>query len=569
MNCHAPIAVRSCFVLVSAMLLAFSAQCMAQDLVHQVEAGETIHSISQKYLENPRQYWRVQRHNRIADGRALQPGATVTIPAQLLRRETVNAKAVSVNGNANVREGDATAQPLTVGGIVKPGSAVVTGADGSAVIELSDGSLLRIPPKSEVRLDKSQRAIGTAGATGVTNLIRLFSGRVEALVNKLSPGNSFEITTRTAAAGVRGTDFRVSYDAAAQITRSEVLEGAVAFEGTAPANPTGEARVKAGKDKSAPVTVALVAGTGSVADRSGVPLPARALLAAPQLTGDNTALQERPVVRFALLAPAGAKQYRGQIGRDAGMQTIVAENVFDSPEVKFAEIDDGEYFLRVRAIDESGLEGLNQLQAFRLKARPEPPLTQAPAVNGKARGENATFVWGESTEGLQYRFQLARDAAFRDLVQEEAALKTGTLASRSLSPGNYFWRVGSVRSTGDTGPWSDVRRFTQLPPSAPPQAAESATTIEFSWPGESGQTFVFQVARDREFKSLIMDTTTPDTAATLQRPPAGFYFSRLRAVDADGFIGPFTPAQRFEVLDRIGAGNGSLNTGDGTPVRRN
>ncbi len=128
----------------------------------------------------------------------------------------------------------------------------------------------------------------------------------------------------------------------------------------------------------------LDAGMGSVADKSGVPSAPRALLAAPApaLALQSADLQERAVVRFPLQALAGAKSYRAQITRTGSLDVVLREEVFAAPEVKFGDLDDGSYTLTLRAIDEVGLEGKSLVQGFRLKARPEPPLTQTPALNG-------------------------------------------------------------------------------------------------------------------------------------------------------------------------------------------
>lgn len=540
--------------LAAALTICFATPGLAADFAYTVQAGDSISTISRRFLENPNHYWKVQQHNKVANDRALPPGFKLMIPAELMRREAADAKAISVSGAATMRAG-ATPEQLQTGAIVKPGTTIATSANGSAVLELADGSILRIPPRSEVALQTSLR---DHGGEGVINLLRLLGGRVETAVKKLNRNSRFEISTPTATAGVRGTDFRVAYDAQTQTTRSEVLEGGVAFSGT-PASAN---------DK--PVPVLLTAGTGSISGRDGRPSAAASLLGAPELTGLDPALQERPVVRFPLKAASGATQYRAQIGADINMDKILAENVFDSAEVKFAELPDGDYVLRVRAIDASGLEGLNLVQGFKLKARPEPPLARSPAPEGKARGAAASFAWGESTDGNTYRFQLARDAAFRDVVQEELNLKAAELTSRPLTPGAYYWRVASLRANGDAGPWGDARKFQLLPASAPPQAAESAREMQFSWAGEAGQKFIFQVARDRDFGQIVAETATADTVYALPRPAPGIYFARLRAIDADGFIGPFTPPQRFEVLQRLEDSTGApLTSEDGKPVRVN
>ena len=172
-------------------------------------------------------------------------------------------------------------------------------------------------------------------------------------------------------------------------------------------------------------------------------------------------------MRFPLIASSGTVQYRAQIATDATMNNIIAETLSTTPEAKFTGLTDGSYVVRVRAIDSVGLEGQDRVQAFMLKARPEPPIAQAPPPKGKARGETATFVWGESTVGNVYRFELARDAGFKDLLQRESGLKAGTITSKPLAPGLYYWRIGSTRGDGDNGPWGDAQSFTMLPASAP------------------------------------------------------------------------------------------------------
>lgn len=550
-----PLRHRSTTTLVATCLagvLGFGHLAAAADFSYQVRQGDTLISIAQRFLQDPNQFRRLQQHNRIGNEFTLRPDSILSIPADLLRREPAEAKVVSVIGKVLV-ERSGTAEPLAAGSNVKAGQQIMTGNDGSAALLLADGSTLRIPPSSKLQLDKSDRLIGGAG---FINLVRLATGRVESSVQKMTgTASRFEINTPTAAAGVRGTEFRVAFDETQQASRSEVVEGSVAFDGSPP---------RSAKTR----TVMLEAGTGSLVDRQGVPLPARKLLAAPTIALENPALQERPVVRIPLQALDGAVRYRMQIGSDASLQNVLAEAVVTGVEAKFNDLPDGNYFVRVRGIDAIGLEGLDRVQAFRLKARPEPPITQSPPPKGKARGSTAQFSWGESTEGHQYRFQLARDAGFKDIVMSEPSLKTATIQSPALPPGTYFWRVGSTKSNGDAGPWGDVQTFTMLPPTAPPQAAESANAFQFAWSGEPGQKFQFQVAANREFSPLIESVETDRTSHSMKRPAAGVYYMRLRATDADGFVGPYTAPQRFEVRNSVSDQFGAqFTTTDGSPVR--
>lgn len=112
------------------------------------------------------------------------------------------------------------------------GHQLETGAFGKAKVSLPDGSEIFLPPNSRVRIEtididrkNDKRAV----------TIFLAKGRVRARVNKkYEGGNSFRILTRTAVAGVRGTEFVVSFDDQGPtdwITEVRTIEGRVQLSG--------------------------------------------------------------------------------------------------------------------------------------------------------------------------------------------------------------------------------------------------------------------------------------------------------------------------------------------------
>ena len=86
------------------------------------------------------------------------------------------------------------------------------------------------------------------------------------------------------------------------------------------------------------------------------------------------------------------------LARDAAFNTVVAEIVAATPELRATNIADGSYFMRVRAVDARGLEGIEATHAFTLKARPEPPLVSVPPRKGKVRASMVEFKWSENSE---------------------------------------------------------------------------------------------------------------------------------------------------------------------------
>ena len=529
-----------------------AADSSGPELELAVRGGDTLIAIADRYLAKPAEWPQLQRLNKIANPRRLRPGSTIRIPFAWLREEADKAEVVSVAGASVTVDG----APAAAGSRLSAGAVVRTGADGYATLRTHDGSLIALQPRSEARIASLGKFVNT---DILSTFVRLVSGRVEALVNKLNGQSRFEVQTDLAIAGVRGTRFRVASTAASAEAsaraQTEVVEGAVSFVASG-AGP-GEA----------PVSVA--AGYGSVTDDNGKPRPATALLPAPQIDAGD-ALQERLVARFRFPAVAGAGNYRALVATDREFRQGIADAAFATAEIKFGDLADGEYFLRARSIDALGLEGRDAVFQFRLKARPEPPLASLPAPDGKLRATSAAFAWATHPQAASYRIQIAEDEAFQRVVQEEAV--TGTeFESRSLPFGDYYWRLRSIRAAAggaDPGPWGDIRRFSLRPPPKNPQPPEeTGDNLSFNWTGEPGQTFVFQVARDALFSQMVEARQLAEPKANIVRPPQGVYYVRVRATDADGFVGPFTAPQRFVVINRVrDSGGANLNTGDGNPV---
>lgn len=282
-------------------------------------------------------------------------------------------------------------------------------------------------------------------------------------------------------------------------------------------------------------------------------------------TSDLPTLNERLLLRFALRQIDGAAAYRGQIAGDASFDRIVAELTSPTPELRFAGLPDGDYVLRVRGIDAQGLEGLDAEHRFRLKARPEAPLPSAPAPRAVMFGGRAEFAWAANDEAQSYRLQLALDADFNAALHDLRELRALTAAIEGLAPGTYHWRLASVRAGADQGPWGAARSFELRPlPPVPQPPTIGDRSIGFAWEGSAGQTFEFQVARDAAFADRVLELTLKQPSVELPLPGVGRFYVRLRVRDADGFVGPYTTPQHFEVPNCLRDGSGGcLRSGDG------
>lgn len=538
---------------VCALLLGSGARAAApapvDDPLHtlRVQRGDTVIGLSRLWLEEPQRWRELVRPNGLRDPNRIYPGQTLKVPLRLMRTAPAPATVVSVTGGAAGPGG----QAVQAGQQLPEGSAVQTGDDGHVTLRLVDGSLLRLRPGSQLQLDLSRQVPGTeATRAGVA----LPAGRVEVEAARAAAGRpGFRVRTPQGVLGVRGTEFRVATDADEGRTRGEVLGGTVAFSGRADG---------AGSAPETPVT----AGQGSVIGAQGEVSAPAALLPAPDASG-WPARHEVPTVQLPLPDWPEAVAWRAQVAVDPQFDDVRIDlRQPAAPQLRLAGLPDGRWFLRVRGIDAQGLEGLDQRYAFELKARPEPPLPASPAPRAVLFGDSVELAWARNDDSASDRLQVARDPAFASLVRDEPALRRQEVTLDGLSPGVYHWRLGSTRADGDRGPWGVARSFElrPLPPGPqPPRVGDHA--LSFSWDGEAGQQWDFEMARDAAFAAPLVQQRLTSPTIDVPRPAGGRYYLRLRTHEADGFVGPWSRPHTIDLPNCVRDGSGAcVRSGDGT-----
>lgn len=125
--------------------------------------------------------------------------------------------------------------PLSSGVALPQGATVKTGAGSLAVIVFSNGATASIRPNSEVEITKFHQEVFSGTTSGntepsVSNTeIKIIDGAVVSKIARLRQGSSYVVNTPVGAAGVRGTTFLVTYNAATGAYSVSTLEGQVIF----------------------------------------------------------------------------------------------------------------------------------------------------------------------------------------------------------------------------------------------------------------------------------------------------------------------------------------------------
>ena len=397
-----------------------------ETLDYVVRPGDTLIDLATAYLNRPSDYRPVQRANRVVNPRRLSIGRTLAIPVSLLRADPDLAHISSFRGAVTLSESGRVAPP-SPGQSVSEGAILTTGANAFVRLALSDGSHVVVPSNSRVRLTRLRR-YALNGA--VDHALTVEAGRAESRVTPRRRPGGFVVRTPVSVSAVRGTDFRVAFNDAADRSATEVIEGVV--------------EVDSGDGLSEAFAVANQGVATSLTDTRLVPL-----LPAPALAHPDE-VQSGPVVDFALTPLDGAAAYRGRLATDAGMIDAFAET--DSAphhtRLTYAGLADGAYFVRLSALSPEGMEGRSTTYSF-IRARN--------GVGGLASSSEARdnrrfyrFRWEAEGEGeARFRFQLSReDAEGRaegpPLVDQPGVAEQAFTLS-DLPPGVYTWRVQGSR----------------------------------------------------------------------------------------------------------------------------
>ena len=416
---------------------------------YSARPGDNLIQFANRYLLNPNDWRVLQKLNAIKNPNKLQIGQVVRVPLMLVKQAPAPAEVVLVSGQAGVVNADKVMQTVTVGQQLHAGAELITAQNSRLDVRFADGSVVTMQSNSTMKLDTLSMY---SGGGMVDTKLRLQQGKVEVAANpKHVPGNQLQIMTPSAVAAVRGTHFRVSTDA--ESIKQETLDGNVALS-------------------AAGAEVAVKKGFGSLSEGGAPPLPPILLLAAPNTKILPSKLDALPLT-FNMPAQDGAVAWVGQISVDAQFKTVLAENVSQGTALTFANkpgfanIPDGQYYLKVRARDKKGLEGYDAVHAFDLNAQPFAPSIVKPNEAETLREASPQLAWTAVEQAKNYRVEIAQDADFINIVDSREVNTNAYKPEKSLTPGQYFWRLSSLDGD-DKGPYGKVHHFSYKPlPSAP------------------------------------------------------------------------------------------------------
>src|SRR5262245_15822753 len=150
----------------------------------------------------------------------------------------LDARVASVQGAA-LRRNNQRAFLLARGDLLSPGDEIDTRGGGRVVIELTDGSVVVVSPKSRIVISDYR------AATSLREMFRILLGRVRVKISHYGgKPNPYRVNSPTASILVRGTEFSVDVEPSGE-TRVEVYEGRVEVQSLS--DPRRSALLSAGQ----------------------------------------------------------------------------------------------------------------------------------------------------------------------------------------------------------------------------------------------------------------------------------------------------------------------------------
>lgn len=422
--------------LVGLTLLA-STPAFSAEWLYTFRPGDTIWDLCLKYT-NQRGCWlKLPKLNGVKNDRFIKPGFVLTFPANWLKELPKPVSVTFVDGDAFLQPLDSTErQPIKKGDLLSLGSTLTTGASGNLNLKFADGSSLQMEPNSELSLD----TLSSVDGYGIVDSrLRLNQGAVKTRVIKRTPASRFRITTPSAVAAVRGTEYRVSsIDGPTPLMRGEVFEGLV--------------DVNTDKN-SQPVP----AGFGITAKKGEALTQPKPLLPAPSFISDDA--PKLLPIQVQWQAQTDASHYQLELLQNNQLDELIERLKISDTRYTFDQLAVGCYKLRLRGVDTQSLQGLASEQALCVAAPLGIPSLTADNFEYSDRF-NAQLSWASVEDAASYRVQVATDADFTHIISDSVQ-EGSSIALAGEKP--LYVRVLAVGTEGQTTVYSTPLQWQPKP----------------------------------------------------------------------------------------------------------
>lgn len=357
------------------------------------------------------------------------------------------AEVIQLKGKVQtVNAADQYISDVAMGQTLKPGTIVKTGDNSSVTLEFIDTSKLLVASNSRI---KFQSLLYSAASKTAETIIYLNAGSAESRVAKQNGfGAKYEVRTPAMQLAVRGTAFYTRYDETTGLANVSVIEGSV----------------EASQQEQSQM---LPAGVGLSAMRGKPQEQAKELLQGPEIQPVDSVVVNCAPLDIAWSELQGASEYRVQLLSGENRDAIYYDQLSPENTISIAYLPDDDYLLRIRGLDQKGIEGYDSEQLFTMDARPASPVAESPIAGESIDTRKIKFRWTGSFDATHYHIQISDVSDFSRVITQVEQLPNNMVGfSVPLPPGNYHWRIASINEHQCKGAFSTTQAFTVVQPIA-------------------------------------------------------------------------------------------------------
>ena len=261
----------------------------------------------------------------------------------------------------------------------------------------------------------------------------------------------------------------------------------------------------------------------------------------------------------------GANKYKVQIfSMD---QSLILEKVVEETNLSYTFIAGGQYQWRVRGENFAYQSSYSQKTSFNVLISNDLTTQQvallSPQDNRYTNSNNVLLNWQGISSATTYTIEVI------NTTNGQMAYGATNLTETSVNLNNtnlskdapYQWRVRAVNSTSQTPFATRIFFIDTVNPNQPENSTPANNSshsinsqISFSWSiapdsgiVQSPVTYLFQIASDVDFGTLIQTSNVSSTSLQQSFSTAGTYFWRVKANDTAGNVSSASPVYKFTI----------------------
>jgi hypothetical protein len=499
---------------------------------YTLRPGDTLQAISQSLLNHQFSFSDIVKHNRIDNEHALAPGSIIKIPLHWLKQQPQPARIKSVTGSVQLKRASETRYEMLKSGIlIRVGDEIVT-RQGSTVIELADGSIIRLDEQSNLVFNR----LSHFGKTGMVDTqLRLNKGSLTTDIPPLVKGSRYEIKTPSAVAAVRGTEFRLRSDENG--TQLEVLEGTVELSGEHG-------------------TVLVNSGQGATVSSKHARIDVNKLPPAPATRVAQESINRLPA-SIEWKKTQDTQAYQVRLTEQDKHGRLVQQQLQTANSMELNGINNGAYELAVSSIGNNGLRGPEANTRISVDIQGIHAELISPADQDIITQLTPKFLWtypeSENVDNLQNQLrskvEVALDQDFTAIVTDNDFIDSTRLTLEDpLIPGQYYWRIASL--TGNTEiSYSHSNAFVIKGKLANIQISSVNyldKQVGLFWsPVPNAEGYILQVSDNSDFSNILKEEKLTKPRAHLLLNEGKLYFARVKGLASDLYVTEYGPIQEI------------------------